>query len=114
MDTSRTTEQVKAKVAADIERIKTRMPNVYDEIQAKAAVIGSKAFNLVKRGCAGQPNTFYAFEAGHVVGTPFSQNDIGRDLAQAMCTFGIHHVSIWHADAVQAPAPAREAPHGAN
>ncbi len=114
MDTSRTTEQIKVKVAADIERIKTRMPNVYAEIQAKAAVIGSKAFNLVKRGCAGQPNTFYAFEAGHVVGTPFSNHDIERDIAQAMCTFGIQHVSIWHAEAVQAPAPAGEAVHGSN
>lgn len=112
MDTSKTTDEIRVKVAADIERIKTRMPNVYAEIQAKAAKIGSKAFNLVKRGCAGQPNAFYAFEAGHVVGTPFSKMDIPRETAYLMVAFGVMHLTMWDEEAVQAPAPAGEAAHG--
>jgi hypothetical protein len=52
--------------------IKTQMPMVYGAIQDKAQEIGKEAFALVRKGLRGEPNTFYAFERGYVVGTPFS------------------------------------------
>jgi hypothetical protein len=52
--------------------IKTQMPMVYGAIQDKAQQIGKDAFALVRKGLRGEPNTFYAFERGYVVGTPFS------------------------------------------
>jgi hypothetical protein len=75
--------------------IKTRMPETYQAIQDKAKVIGNDAFALVKRGLRGEPNCFWAMEAGHVVGTPFNHTEISRDVAQSMVTFGIAHVCVF-------------------
>jgi len=75
--------------------IKTSMPETYQAIQDKAKVIGNDAFALVKRGLRGEPNCFWAMEAGNVVGTPFNHTEISRDVAQAMVTFGCAHVCIF-------------------
>jgi hypothetical protein len=75
--------------------IKTRMPETYQAIQDKAKVIGNDAFALVKRGLRGEPNCFWAMEAGNVVGTPFNHTEISRDVAQAMVTFGCAYVCIF-------------------
>lgn len=83
-------------VNAGLHTIKTAMPNVYATIQDKAQVIGNEAFTLVRRGLAGQPGCFYAFEAGHVVGTPFGQTDPRMaQLAQFLVRFGCAHVCIF-------------------
>ncbi len=99
MDTAQTpgkdAKATSSKVAADIERIRRHMPATYAAIQAKAAEVGPKAYGLVKRACAGEPDAFYAMEAGHVVGTPFGQSDIGAEVAKLMVTFGADHVVIW-------------------
>jgi hypothetical protein len=96
MDTAQTPgKDAKAKVAADIERIRCHMPHTYKAIQAKAAEIGPMAYGLVKKACAGAPDAFYAMEAGHVVGTPFARSDIGAEVAKLMVTFGVDHVVIW-------------------
>jgi hypothetical protein len=75
--------------------IKTRMPDTYKTIQDKAKVIGNDAYALVKRGLRGEPNCFWAMEAGNVVGTPFNHTEISRDVAQSMVTFGSAHVCIF-------------------
>lgn len=83
-------------VNAGLHTIKTAMPNVYATIQDKAQVIGNEAFTLVRRGLAGQPGCFYAFEAGHVVGTPFGQTDPRMvQVAQFLVRFGSAHVCIF-------------------
>ena len=84
-------------VDQQIADIKAHMPETYKAIQAKATEIGKPAFALVRRGLRGEANCFYAFERGHVVGTPFSLADITRDIAQYMVTFGVSHVCVWAA-----------------
>lgn len=82
-----------------IAQIKQHMPETYKSIQAKAASIGTPAFGLVRRGLRGESNCFWAMERGRVVGTPFSQSEITRDVAQYMVTFGCTYVCIWAAPA---------------
>ena len=82
-------------VDEQIAHIKAHMPETYKSIQAKAAVMGKPAFPLVRRGLRGDANCFYAFEAGHVVGTPFTLTEVARDIAQYMVTFGVAHCCIW-------------------
>jgi hypothetical protein len=84
-------------VEQQIADIKAHMPETYKAIQAKAAVIGKPAFALVRRGLRGEANCFYAFERGHVVGTPFSLVEVTRDIAQYMVTFGVSHAVVWAA-----------------
>ena len=92
-------------VDQQIADIKAHMPKTYKAIQAKATEIGKPAFALVRRGLRGEANCFYAFERGHVVGTPFSLVDITRDIAQYMVTFGVSHVCVWAAPSEVATPP---------
>lgn len=85
-----------AAVNAGLHTIKTRMPNVYATIQDKAQHMGNEAFALVRRGLAGQAGCFYAFEAGHVVGTPFGRSDPRMEqVAQFLVRFGCAHVCMF-------------------
>lgn len=81
--------------AAGLELIKTRMPETYKSIKDRAAAVGNEAYAYVRRGLRGEPNCFYAFEAGHVVGTPFTLREVARDIAQYMVTFGVAHCCVW-------------------
>jgi hypothetical protein len=92
MDTLKKTPE---EVAQVLQVIKTKMPNVYAAIQAKATEIGPEAFSLVRQGIRGDPYKFYAFEAGHVVGTPFTGHPIEADVASFMCSFGCPFVCLW-------------------
>ena len=74
--------------------IKSDMPNVYKANQAKAAD-QKGTFELVRRGLRGEPGCFYAFERGHVVGTPFNGHEIMDDVAVNMVQFGCAHVCIF-------------------
>ena len=85
------------KVAEGLHVIKTQMPLVYGAIQDKAKEIGKDAFALVRRGLRGEPNTFYAFERGYVVGTPFSAGQLTDEVAGLMVRFGFAFVCIWRA-----------------
>lgn len=83
------------KVTEGLHVIKTQMPMVYGAIQDKAQEIGKDAFALVRRGLRGEPNTFYAFERGYVVGTPFSTGPITDELAGYLVRFGCAFVCIF-------------------
>ena len=111
MDTSRA---AKKDVSAEVAEIKACMPNVYRSIQDKAEDIGNEAFALVRRGLRGEPNCFYAFENGRVVGEPFNLPGVMDDIASMMVRFGVKHVVVWAEPApVAATAPAQEgAEHG--
>jgi hypothetical protein len=78
-----------------INEIKAHMPSVYASIQRKAKESGSKAYALVRAGLRGVPNSFYAFERGRVVGTPFAGHPIAADVASVMVQFECAHVCIW-------------------
>lgn len=82
-------------VEQQIADIKAHMPEVYKDIQAKAAVMGKPAYALVRRGLRGVPNCFYAFEKGRVVGTPFNVTDIMADVAVNMVQFGLECAVVW-------------------
>lgn len=85
----------KEEIDRKIGEIKVHMPNVYASIQAKAREIDRRAYQLVRQGLRGEPNRFYAFERGRVVGTPFRNYPIAADVAAVMVQFECAHVCIW-------------------
>jgi hypothetical protein len=89
------TKTAKVDVPALIEDIKRFMPETYASIKRKAEEVGNEAYVLVRRGLRGEPNCFYAFERGRVMGTPFSLVEVQRDIAQYMVTLGCAHVCIF-------------------
>lgn len=95
------------KVNEGLRTIKEQMPDTYKSILAKAASIGTPAFGLVRRSLRGEANCFWAAERGHVVGTPFEESDITRDVASLMVQFGASSICMWGKAAV-------EAAHGAD
>jgi hypothetical protein len=90
-----TQQNDQSQTAGKIEEIKTLMPQVYKGIQQKAVQIGRNAYALVRRGLAGEPNCFYAFEGGRVVGTPFNDRMTNIDIALHVVEFGCAHVCVW-------------------
>ncbi len=76
------------RVGQGLATIKAHMPQTYAAIQRQAQARGNAVFALVRRGCGGQPDCFYAVEAGHVVGTPFAQA-VDPALASLIVQFGI-------------------------
>jgi hypothetical protein len=107
------TRTPKKTVDQQIADIKAHMPAVYAAIKAKADELGRPAFALVRRGLAGLPNQFYAFEGGHVVGTPFvNMPGLSGEAALLMVQFGASYLAMW--GEVQTPAQPQEAAHGAH
>lgn len=82
-------------VEAKIAEIKQYMPETYKAIKERAYLIGNTAYELVRRGLRGEPNCFYAIEAGRVMGAPFSVANISDDVARRMVEFGCAYVCIW-------------------
>ena len=80
MDGSQVQQAPQVDVDEAIRLIKSRMPETYKSIQAKAAQSGREAYAMVRRSIAGQANTFWAVERGMVVGTPFNMPDITVDV----------------------------------
>lgn len=81
-------------VEQQVALIRQSMPQVYQAVKAKAEQIGNDAYAHVRAGLRGEPNRFYAFENGRVVGTPFS-GPIQADVAQQMVQFGATFLCIW-------------------
>lgn len=53
--------------------LRTQMPNVARLVDERRKQDGVEWVNeTIRRAIKGEPNQFYAFEAGHVLGTPFS------------------------------------------
>lgn len=107
MDTLDTRSEKPADVSAQLDLIRERMPLVYGAIKERAAAIGNLAYTLVRRGLRGEPNCFYAFERGHVVGTPFRHGAITAEAAALMVNFGCAFFCMW-----QEPPAAKEASDG--
>lgn len=84
----------KKNVDAEVAIIKAKMPGVYKAIQARAARKAG-TFELVRRGLRGDRACFYAFEGGHVVGTPFTGDPIMADVASNLVQFGCAYVCIF-------------------
>lgn len=94
---SRTPEEVEA----DIATIKREMPRTYEAIRAKAAEMGDRAFALVRRGLRGEPNCFYAIEAGHVMGVPPGrEHTMTREIAWMLSNFSCRSAVAWGPEAM--------------
>ncbi len=80
-----------------IELIKTKMPQTYRTIQAWAKEAGAASgtvFVRVRRGLAGKVNSFWAMEAGYVMGTPFYGHELMQDVARGVVMFGSTHACV--------------------
>lgn len=82
------------------------MPRVYEAVREAARIRGSQVFTLARRGMWGEPNCFYAFEGGRVVGTPFA-DPVSDEVAAQIIQFGVTFVMML------APAEPK-ASHGAH
>lgn len=87
-----------------VQLIKAQMPETYKSVGAKAALIGQRAFGLVRAGIRGKPNCFYAIERGHVVGTPFNMPDVSDDMARLVLQFGCTFMVMWAPEACKGAA----------
>ena len=86
------------RIESGLRTIKQCMPEVYALIKSRAEEVGSAVYALVRRGLGGEPGCFYAFEAGHVVGTPlgFDPKRSGlQGAAEFLVLYGCAHVCIW-------------------
>lgn len=82
-------------VDGQIAEIKQYMPETYKSIKERAYVVGNTAYELVRRALRGEPNCFYAIEAGRVMGTPFAVSAVTDYVARQMVQFGCAYVCIW-------------------
>lgn len=89
-----------AAVKEGLATIKGSMPETYKAIQSKSEEVGPLAFALVRRALRGESNCFWACERGHVVGRPFADQEIGRDIAHLLVQFGCTFVCIWGKEAL--------------
>lgn len=112
MDT-RTHQEQQVDVEGQIAVIKASMPQTYQGIRDKAKVIGNEAFALVRRSLKGEPNCFYAIEAGWVMGAPFNLVGVDAELARYMCEFGCRYLIMWAPGAQPKAAAQQGAAHGA-
>lgn len=82
------------------------MPKVAEQIDQMRVKWGKEHVDeCIKRGMRGEPDWFYAFENGHVVGTPFKADKVtAQVLAQAVMLGGRYAVVM---------RPGKEQ-HGAN
>ena len=57
------------------------MPETTEWVEEKRRALGKDHVNeCIRRGMRGEPGFFYAFERGHVLGTPFAAGQAGHDL----------------------------------
>lgn len=95
MDGQMQPEEVKART----DEIRANMPETYRAIRAKAEVIGNQAYELVRAGIRGKPNSFFAIERGWVVGTPFDLPGVDAELARVIVQFGCTYLIMWSPEA---------------
>lgn len=68
--------------------LRRQMPKTAEMVNRRRAEWGKDYVDgCIRRALAGEPNCFYASEAGHSLGTPFT-GPIAEDVAWHMVTFG--------------------------
>lgn len=71
------------------------MPRVWDEIRRLKARYGAEwVAECISRGQAGEPDWFFAFENGHVVGTPFKADAQLVQWLQLAVAIGGRHACV--------------------
>ncbi len=76
-------------------RPRDAMPGVWAQLGEYRRLYGdAHVSECIKRGMAGEPDWFYAFEAGRVVGTPFTADVVQRNVRLAVALGGRFAVVI--------------------
>lgn len=89
---------IEVKAAEQQATIKASMPDVYKAVllAERSPHVGAAVWAWVGRGLRGEPDCFYAMEAGYVVGTPFAREGaVSMEAARDMVRFGLTHVAIF-------------------
>ena len=87
-----------------LDHIKRNMPQTYEVITDKAKVQGNAVFRAVRQGVAGEPNRFWAMEAGHFAGTAFNLRTVQDEVAWAMVNFGSTFCVVFDLELDKLPA----------
>ena len=87
-----------------LDHIKRNMPQTYEVITDKAKVQGNAVFRAVRQGVAGEPNRFWAMEAGHFAGTDFNLRTVQDEVAWAMVNFGSTFCVVFDLELDKLPA----------
>ena len=66
--------------------LRTEMPDAAEWVDAQRRELGREHVNeCIRRALAGEPGFFYCFEAGHILGTPFSSTSpVRQDMDYAV------------------------------
>lgn len=92
-------QQLKEMVDQQIAQIKAQHPGIMKLIQDKAentqTGIGNRAYALARRGLAGEPNCFAAWDGKRFFGTPFSVPGMMQDAMALMAAHGVPLGAIW-------------------
>lgn len=91
-------------IRARLQHIKDHMPQTYELICAKAVDQGDAVWGMVRRGVRGEPNEFWAMEAGHFAGTPFNMQKVEDEIAWGMVNFGATFAVVFNLQ-IDRPAP---------
>ncbi len=84
------------------------MPGVWAQLKAWKAEWGVEhVAQCIRRGMAGEPDWFYAFEAGQVVGTPFQADTVLAEQIGQAAALGIRFAAVMR-------PPLKEAADGAH
>jgi hypothetical protein len=71
------------------------MPKVWEEISRLKQQWGAEhVTQCIRRGTAGEADWFYAWEAGHVVGTPFKADRRLAEWLQLAVALGSRHACV--------------------
>jgi hypothetical protein len=82
-----------------------RMPSVWRKIGEYRQLWGKEhVAECIRRGMAGEPGWFYASEAGHVEGTPFTAEQVTTDLLKQAVALGHRYWVVMRPPAAKAPA----------
>ena len=87
-----------------LDHTKRNMPQTYELITDKAKVQGNAVFRAVRQGVAGEPNRFWAMEAGHFAGTAFNLRTVQDEVAWAMVNFGSTFCVVFDLELDKLPA----------
>lgn len=86
--------------------LRRQMPQVAAEVDRARQDHGAAWVNeQIRRGLAGEPDRFFAFEGGHIIGTPFRFDTMQRDDALRCAAFRAHaFLALRRPDAQEQPA----------
>lgn len=75
--------------------LRVEMPSVAALVDERRKLDGVEWVNdCIKRAIRGEPDYFYAFEAGHVLGTPFRSDPITEKVVRMSISYGARFAMV--------------------